>query len=163
MVPSNLIVSKYTQGSEFIRADNYASYQGYYYELRGKTYIGKEYNINAVELLKVNSNQVNTLIANPSTAVYGAVSEVNIPQPPTVASLPFQSNSTPTFPNNTSIRFFYKKYNDNIIKEINENGYKSLQPQPIYQTTFIGTYKGKTQTIDQADQQISGLKTWLSV
>jgi len=49
MVPSNLIVSKYTQGSEFIRADNYASYQGYYYELRGKTYIGKEFNINAVE------------------------------------------------------------------------------------------------------------------
>mgnify|MGYP000061509656 CR=1 FL=1 len=51
----------------------------------------------------------------------------------------------------------------NMIRKItfDEDSYKSLQSQPVYQTTFVGTYNGTTQTIDQADQQVPGLKAFL--
>ena len=158
MIPANLIVSKYTQGNEFIRTDDYKDYQGYYYEFNGKAFTGKKYSLDSIEIIRKNSDQVNPLLSNPSTFNYGAISGVNIPSNPPIASLSNKSNS-PNF--DTLTRFFYKKYNDNIIKETNENSYKSLQTNPIYQTAFIGTYQGRTQTIDEANQQIPGIKSFL--
>ena len=79
---------------------------------------------------------------------------------PPVASIPTSTGVSP----DRSTRFFYKKHNDNIIKETDENGYKSLQKQksPIYDTTYIGTYNNVSQSIEQANTQLPGLKEFLA-
>jgi len=160
-VPKNIIVSnKYTSGNEFVYAKTSSPYQGYYYEFNGKTFAGKEFKANDPEILKITSNKVNKMLNKGiSTAIYSLASGITsqmISTPP-VASLP---SVTDRF-SDRSTRFFYKKYNSNIIKETNEDGYKSLQKNPIYQTTFVGTYNETTQTIDQANLQVPGLKAFL--
>ena len=157
-LPTNIIVTKYTPGGEFVNMLTNAPYQGYYYEYNNRTFAGNQYSVNAPEIVRINSQNHNKLYNNTQTAIYSVSSGIkskDITTPP-VASLPF-SGIDPTI----STRFFYKKYNSNIIKETNEDGYKSLQKNPIYQTTFVGTYNGKTQTIDQANLQVPGLKAFL--
>jgi hypothetical protein len=159
MIPKNLIVTKYTQGGELLRTDDYSSYQGYYYEYNGRIFTGKEYSLNSVELIKTGNENNNTLLTNPSTFTYGAISGVNVPTNRSITSLPTDTTKAIS---NRSIRFFYKKYNDNVIKETDKNGYKLLQNNPIYQTTFIGGYNGIVQNIDQANQQVPGVKDFLA-
>ena len=56
-VPSNLIqLGKYTIGGELVDTKTNKPYQGYYYELSGKFFPGKEFNPTAPELKKVDSN-----------------------------------------------------------------------------------------------------------
>jgi hypothetical protein len=160
-VPKNIIVtSKYTSGDEFVFAKTSGPYQGYYYEFNGKTFAGKEFNSKNPEILKKDSNSVNKLLnRNNSTMIYSLASGITsqILSTPPITSIPSIVDRTSI----KSVRFFYKKFNANIIKEIDEDSYKSLQSQPVYQTTFVGTYNGTTQTIDQADQQVPGLKAFL--
>ena len=63
-----------------------------------------------------------------------------------------ESNSVPE-------RYFSSQINiqPTIIKEISKDTYDSLQGNSLYQTTFIGP----TQSIDQADKQLPGLKAFL--
>ena len=149
----------YTSGGEFVNAATNAPYQGYYYEYQNGTYAGKEFNPTASQIIRINSPKQNKLLNSSPTAVYSLVSGItsqtlNKTKPQTLPSITEKIS-------NRSTRFFYKKYNDNIIKEVDENNYKSLQSQPVYQTTFIGTYNGKNQTINEADQQVSGVKAFL--
>ena len=52
-IPKNIIVeSKYTIGGEFILLSLYQQYQGYYYEMNGKYFAGKEFDQNAVDFVK---------------------------------------------------------------------------------------------------------------
>ena len=158
-LPSNIITTKYTSGGEFVNALTNVAYKGYYYEYNNRTYAGDQYSVNAPEIVKINSQNHNRLYNNIQTAIYSVSSGItskDIAATP-VASLPFSGVDL-----TSSTKFFYKKYSDNIIKETNEDGYKSLQKNPIYQTTFIGTYNNKTQTIDQANQQVPGLKAFLA-
>lgn len=162
-VPKNVIVtSKYTSGNEFVYAKTSSPYQGYYYEFNGKTFAGKEFNSKNPEILKKDSNKVNKLLnRNNSTIIYSLVSGITsqMLSTPSITSVPSIVDRTSIKP----IRFYYKKVNSDIIKEIDETTYSSLQSQPIYQTTFVGTYKGITQTVDQAEQQIPGVKAFLAV
>ena len=162
-VPKNVIVtSKYTSGDEFVYAKTSSPYQGYYYEFNGKTFVGKEFNLKNPEILKKDSNSVNKLLnRNNSTIIYSFISGVTsqMLSAPPITSIPSIIDKTSVKP----IKFYYKKVNDNIIKEIDETTYNSLQSQPIYQTTFIGKYNGIVQTVDQAEQQVPGVKAFLSV
>jgi hypothetical protein len=160
-VPKNIIIpSKYTSGGDFVNAATNAPYQGYYYEYQNGTYAGQEFNPTASQIIKIDSPKQNKLLNSLPTAIYSLVSGITSqtlskPAPQSLSSVVDQISDRPT-------RFFYKKYNDNIIKEIDENGYKSLQSQPIYQITFIGTYQGKTQSIEQAESQLPGIKSFLA-
>ena len=159
-VPKNTIVpSKYTSGGEFVNAATNAPYQGYYYEYQNGTYAGKEFSPTAPQIVRIGSPKQNKLLNSLPTAIYSLVSGVtsqtlNKTRPQTLPSVIDKVSDRPT-------RFFYKKFNDNIIKEVDENGYVSLQSQPVYQTTFIGTYQGKTQSVEQAESQLQGLKSFL--
>jgi len=160
-IPKNSIKEgKYTAGGEFIVESTNANYTGYYYKLNGALYAGKVYDVKAPKLVPVvDRNQL--LTKGLSTAIYSVVSGITsqMLRPPAIKSIP----SVP-LPNNpiSSLKFYCKKVNDNIIKEIDETTYTSLQSQPIYQSTFIGTYNRKIQTVDQADQQVPGLKAFLA-
>ena len=158
-IPKNLIVtSKYTSGGEYMFKSTQKEYKGYYYELNGNFFAGKEYKSNANELLKIDINNINPFLSRASTSTYGFLSNINI-NSGTVNSL-FIINSDESFYEPEVPLFFCKKINETPpkINRISEETYISLQKNVIYQTTFIGNYKGITQTSDQAYQQMPGLK-----
>jgi hypothetical protein len=156
-VPKNIIqTGKYTSGGEFYTKENQLPYKGYYYILNNSYYVGKEYSEKAPEIIKI--EQANTMLFNPSLAIFSIISGITSQslQNPKVISVQsnIESNSVPE-------RYFSSKINikPTIIKEISKDTYDSLQGNSLYQTTFIGP----TQSIDQAEKQLPGLKAWLSV
>jgi hypothetical protein len=164
-VPSNIIqTGKYTSGGEFVEELSNKPYQGHYYELNGSLYTGKEYSVNAVKIIK-KQNQ-NQLYNSTSTAMFSFMSGITSQQlsvPPINSINNNVLNGYGIQPPST--QFFAQKINVNpiTIKEIDEKSYTSLQGTPLYKTTFIGSYNGVNQNIDQAEAQIPGLKTFLSV
>ena len=164
-VPKNIIqTGKYTSGGEFVEELSNKPYQGYYYELNGSLYTGKEYSVNAVKIIKKQAQ--NQLYNNSNTAMFSFMSGITSQQlsvPPINSINNNVLNGYGIQPPST--KFFAQKINVNpiIIKEIDEKSYTSLQGTPLYKTTFIGSYNGVNQTIDKAEAQIPGLKTFLSV
>ena len=156
-VPKNIIqVGKYTSGGEFVEEKTNKPYQGYYFELNDSLYTGKEYSIDAIKIIK--KQDQNQLYNSSNTALFSLVSGITSQQ---LSVPPINSISI----NTTSTRFFAQKINVNpiIIKEVDEKSYISVRGNPLYKTTFIGSYNGVNQTIDQAETQMPGLKTFLSV
>jgi hypothetical protein len=70
-IPANLILENlYTIGNEFVYANSYENYQGYYYEINSKFFVGREFNPNAPRLLKLNSKEIDPLRLNPKISTY---------------------------------------------------------------------------------------------
>lgn len=154
-IPSDLITkNKYTAGGEFIYSDTYEDYQGYYYILNNKFFEGKNFKANARQLIKINSDKVNKLKLNKATSVFAGLSNIKIPNINFSSFINKDKNLT---------RYFAKKINNNpiLIKEIDEDTFKKIQSDPIYQTTYIGFYQGANQTSDQAYAQMVGLKEFV--
>jgi len=74
-----------------------------------------------------------------------------------VSTSPTGPTSLP--PQSTSTRYFIRKTNifPITIKEVSENTYSNYINDPLYQTTYVGP----NQSIDQANNQLPGLKIWL--
>ena len=170
-IPQNQIVAnKYTIGKEYMYKDTYREYQGYYYELNNKLFTGKEFNSNAPELILTPKNNnvpsgFNSLLTKASTYVYGRISKTKINQIK-ILSLPLSTNNNLLDKaGEFFLKFFYQKINQSpiIIKEIDEDTYKALQNNPLYQTTFIGTYNNKTQTPEIAETQMPGINAFLNL
>lgn len=164
-IPSNQIVtSKYTSGGEFIVELTNAAYQGYYYELNNNLYAGKTFDIKSPKLIKIKDR--NTLLNRGlSTAIFSLVSGITSKtlSTPKITSLPDGFGR-----GDNEIRFYCKKINEpNLIKKINEDDFKSLQTNPIYQTVsiqFISSpsyANGIPQNLDQAEKQMPGITTFL--
>lgn len=170
-IPQNQIISKYTAGNEYMLIKTQNEYKGYYYELNNKTFAGKTFDPNNPEIVKIKSDKFNKLLSKASTYAYGAISGTKIPNT-SFNSLPITNNFTPKniineadSDNNMNPKFYCKKINIQpyVIKEVNESDYKSLQQDPLYQTTYTGTYQNKTQNIDQAEKQLPGIKAFLGL
>jgi hypothetical protein len=166
-VPKNIIqTGKYTSGREFVEEKTNKPYQGYYYELNGFLYTGREYSIDAIKIIKI-ENQ-NQLYNSSNTALFSLVSGITSQQlsSPPINSInkhnPIGISFTPL---NKKPQFFVQKINVNpiIIKEVDEKSYISVRGNPLYKTTFIGIYDGVDQNLDKAETQLPGLKTFLSV
>ena len=158
-IPSNsAITSKYTSGGEYIIKSNYNDYQGYYYELSNKFYIGKEFKPDATELIKKNSPNINLLLTTAATFVYGKLSKQNINQPPEPTS--YFYNSTPT-----DFRYFISKVNvkPTVIKEIDKNTFEQYKNNSIY-TLVALSYPNKfiESEINKAEITIPGIKIYLA-
>jgi hypothetical protein len=159
-IPSNIIETKYTSGNEFVFDYNYKYYQGYYYEFNGKYFAGKTFNTNAPKLVKANSTDINPLLTDPKTFIYGSLSKVKL------------NNSIPTSIINKSninggIRYFSKKINSNpiLIREIDKNTFDKFQNNPYYQVISIefpeGGYFGNQKSLDDAEKQMPGIKSFI--
>jgi hypothetical protein len=165
-VPKNIIqVGKYTSGGEFVEEKTNKPYQGYYYELNGSLYTGREYSIDAIKIIK--KQDQNQLYNSSNTALFSLVSGITSQQltVPPINSTNVNSLYNEGLRSYSSTRFFIQKINVNpiIIKEVDEKSYISVRGNPLFKTTFIGNYNGVNQTIDQAEKQMPGLKTFLSV
>ena len=140
-IPLNLIkTGKYTIGGKYMYVASYKIYQGYYYELNNKVFAGKEFNINAPELVKIDSAIVNTLLTQASTYTYGKLSKSKIN---TSNIQPFYF--TPTEEEKSTgeaLRYFVSKKNQTpiLIKEISKENYGLLKSNPIYNTVAIKNY-----------------------
>jgi hypothetical protein len=165
-VPKNIIqTGKYTSGGEFVEEKTNKPYQGYYYELNGLLYTGKEYSIDAIKIIK-KQNQ-NQLYNSSNTAIFSLVSGITSQQlsTPSINSINNNPIGISFTPLNKNPQFFVQKINVNpiIIKEVDEKSYISVRGNLLYKTTFIGIYNGVDQNLDQAEKQMPGLKTFLSV
>jgi hypothetical protein len=79
-VPSNIIVkSQYTQGKEFIYSDTYEMYQGYYYEMNSRYFIGRTFDPNAREILKLQSDKVDKLRLNSKLSTFISLLKTKLP------------------------------------------------------------------------------------
>jgi hypothetical protein len=167
-IPQNQVVqSKYTAGKEYIIESTYREYIGYYYELNNKFFAGKELDLNAPLLIPFpknnNDNNINKLLTNSATYVYGRISKTKILNNK-VTSQPKSDTSTNTDKGGALfLQFFCKKINSNpiLIKSIDEDTYIKLQKDPLYITTFIGTYNKKSQSIEEAEKQVPGIKDFV--
>jgi hypothetical protein len=155
-IPKNqILTSKYTSGGEYVTDKEYKNYQGYYYEVNNNIYAGKEFNTTASVLLKVNSPDVNKLITNPFTSIYGAISGVKLPQT-NISSIPFIGEE--------KLRYFIKKVNVNPIniKEVNKASFEQTKSDPIYQTLEVNFKYNMTDIeLDNLDKQMPGIKVYL--
>ena len=158
-IPSNIIEIKYTSGNEFVFSFNYKYYQGYYYELNGKTFSGKEFNINAPELVKADSKEINPLLTSAKTLIYGSLSKIKLNNINVKGVVPADAHNV----NIDLVTFYCKKINTNpiLIKQISEQTYYVLKNDPLYIVTYIGNYKGIDQSIYDASKQIPELRDWL--
>lgn len=160
-IPSNIIqTGKYTSGNEFVEEKTNKPYQGYYYELNGSLYTGKEYNGNAIKIIKIKES--NSLFNNLKTILFSAISGISSQS---LSSVIIKGNPTDNdgIPHGVTLSFYSKQLNFTpiLIKSVDENTYISLQRNAIYQTIYIGDYKGNIITADQAYSQMVGLKTFL--
>jgi len=160
-IPANIIVeNKYTQGNEYIEEKTNKNYQGYYYELNGSLYAGKSYSDNALKIIPI-TDRNKMLTQGLSVATFSVVSGVTSQQlaSPTVTSIAGPTGASFNTHNSFLVRYFSSQVNiqPKIIKEISKETYDSLKTNSLYQTTFIGP----TQSIDQADKQMPGLKSFL--
>lgn len=152
-IPNNIIKVKYTSGNEYVlKLTNNTYYTGYYYEMNAKFFIGKKFDINAKELIKINKSNKRP---DQNSIIFDAISGIKS-----------QQIQKPVLSNNNSqnyITFYCKKINEQniLIKKIDEDTYLSLQNNPLYQTTYIGIYNKKEQNIEEANKHIPGLKIFL--
>ena len=152
-IPNNIIVkNQYTIGNEFVDPTTNISYQGYYYELNNSFFQGKEFNPSSPKLIR-KANE-NTLLNNPLTATFSKVSLIT--SAPLGVSLDYFYG----------VDFFVKQLNIDppLIKKIDEETYRSLRASspPLYQVIFVGTFENRTLSTEEANQQMPGLKNYLS-
>ena len=155
-VPKNRIKEgKYTSGGELMDVSTNTPYKGYYYEMNGMKYAGKTFDPKAIQLSPIKDR--NKLFNNVSTAIFSLVSGITSQaiSPVSVSGKPVLNSGYPP----ADVKYYSKKLNVQpiLIREIDENTYKSLQTDPLYQTTFVGN----GQTIDQAEKQMPGVKAFL--
>jgi hypothetical protein len=123
-VPSNIIVKdQYTQGKEFIYSDTYENYQGYYYEMNSRYFIGRVFDPNAREILKLQSDKVDKLKLNSKLSIFINLLKTKIPSSIKIPStLPDGMNSTRYFAKKlnytTAFTTVSAKYNDQSVFQI---------------------------------------------
>jgi hypothetical protein len=154
-VPKNRIKEgKYTSGGELMDVSTNTPYKGYYYEMNGMQYAGKTFDPKAIKLSPIKDR--NKLFNNASTAIFSLISGITSQaiSSTSVSGKPINISDSPYI-----VKYYAKKLNVQpiVIREIDENTYKSLQTDPLYQTTFVGD----KQNVDQAEKQMPGIKAFL--
>jgi hypothetical protein len=161
-IPKNKIKeNKYTSGGEFIEEITNKEYKGYYCEFNNSFYSGKNFDSkSSLKLIKFKDR--NKFLNNSSLAAFSLLKGLTSKhfQIPKINNIPTKRYLVS---NNSNPQFYYTEINKTptIIREIDEDTYKTIQKNPLYKTSYVGEYKGKTQTLNEADQQIPGLKFFL--
>jgi hypothetical protein len=163
-IPSNIITeNQYTAGKEYMYVSTYKEYIGYYYIINDKYFTGKTYNNNSssLELIKIKKENINLLLTQASTYIYGLISKTKINN-----SSPSSIISTGNI--NGGTRYFSKQVNANpiLIREISKDTFQQFQNNPFYQTISIdfpeGGYFGNQKSLDEAEKTMPGIKTFIT-
>lgn len=157
--------NQYTSGGEFINPTTNSVYSGFYWEDNGRYFIGKTLDFNATEIKKITSGAIKRLNVFNSlpSSVHGVLSN---------NAITFLANSTstpagiPPNSNKGAIRYFIKQTNSTpiLIREVNQDTFKQIRSNPIYQTIAIkreNIYVG-SKDLDTAEAIFPGIKEFLS-
>jgi hypothetical protein len=165
-IPKNQIITgKYTTGKEYVILSSHAPYQGYYYELNGRTFAGKEFNPKAPEIIRMTSGKFNPLLENPATATYAKISKIKLDN----TEIRHYSSQIEVEQNEIITQYFARNITQNdpiIIRQIDRETFNKLQSNPLYQKTSIDCYTGtdflysKTD-LDRAEKELPYIKTFL--
>jgi hypothetical protein len=144
-IPKGVLNFKYTYGKEYVLENK--EYVGYYYELGGEAYAGKEFSATAAKLIKTLSSD------NLSLNTYEAISGKRLPQ--NINVVPY------IYKYETDTRYFsYHQITKNIV-EIDENAFKALKSNPIYTVVSLKFYGGFIEgEVLEAENQIPGIKNF---
>jgi hypothetical protein len=164
-IPSNIIeTDKYTIGKEFINTANNKEYQGYYYQIGNRYFIGKNFDPKALELKKINDPSFIYSKVNPT---YGKLTNLS----PTAFSSPkIIHNPDLSLKDAQGQDFFtyYAKkinYSPILIREINKETYLELQKSNVWQTIALVTTQGDggidIREINKAEKEMPGIRAWL--
>jgi hypothetical protein len=160
-LPSNQSVKyQYTMGGEYVLPSNIdAPYIGYYYELNGRAFAGKEFKYDAPELLKNTLKSSNPLFQNSQTLEYAKLSNIKL-------ATQFPPSSYVNTLKEDGIRYFLKKTNSTIISiiEVNKETFNQYKNNPFYQSVSLNfKYKTgfNTNEIEIAEKTMEGIKEFL--
>jgi hypothetical protein len=154
-IPQNQIVFKYTSGGEYIIENSNINYQGYYYEINGKAYTGQKFNASGSQPLTKSTPGTNTSNNIPS------IIKNNLPNQLKVTSLPFAYNDH-FISGPITLRYFIKKINDILIKEVNKDDYQKSQTDPLYQIVEVKfSYDMSYTYLSNLDKQMPGIKDYI--
>jgi hypothetical protein len=131
-VPSNIIIeNKYTLGKELIYAKTYEEYQGYYYEINDKLFAGREFDPKALQLIRINSADINPLRFNPKTATYGNLTKTTLPNN-RIISIPFIATES-------GIKYLAKQLNSSPIRIffVNKETFEREKSNALYSFTSL--------------------------
>lgn len=180
-IPQNKIQYNYTSGKEYMNETTYQEYQGYYYQLNGKIFAGREFNSNAPILIPIPKDKsnlpfnFNKLLTQASTYTYGRISKIKINN-----SKPIPFYFTPSEKDaqkGEAYRYYCQQKNNSLIKEVNEDNYRELSSNPLFITTRIkcyiiadllnpvgdNNYVFDNKELDDAEKQMPGIKAFLGL
>jgi hypothetical protein len=159
-IPKNKIKVKYTSGGEYVIANSNIRYQGYYCELNGKAYTGKEFNApGSLPLIKLTPELSKQLLFKPNTALYGVLSKIKFFDTNVSSLAKLEDINTDYFsPEDTPTTYYAKKINSNIIKEINQETFNKLQLDPLYIVVSLEPYYAN---LELAEKTMPGLTDFL--
>lgn len=138
-------------------------YVGYYYEINGRTFAGRTFSSEAPEIIKFDANDNNALLRNPDTEMYAKLSGMTVNDKVKITSLPFSFEDTNVdwaepideLPRN---RYFIRHIITGVIQHVDQDTYKRLSIDPLYQAEIL--YSDKND-IDEMDKRMPGLKSFL--
>lgn len=165
-VPQNKIKEKkYTSGGEYVIEKTNEDYKGYYYEFNNALYIGESFTTSSLKLIPVQER--NKLLGRgKSLATFSVLSGITsqMLESPIITSVISKG-----FSFNKVTKFFCKDKKTGIIKEVDEDTYKSLSTNPLYESTTIqsepspGYPGGIPQNLDKAEKEMPGISTFIGV
>ena len=161
---SQLTENQYTSGNEFIDTSNNKVYSGYYFTASGRYFIGKTFDLKAIELKRITPTEVNTLnIIN--NLPFNLPSSTTSKLAASVSSDTAVVTSIPPDSGTGRFRYFSKQTNivPTIIKEVSQSTFDNIKSNPLYQTLAIST-NGiyiDSPILGEAEKTFSGLKAFL--
>jgi hypothetical protein len=161
---SQLTENQHTSGNEFIDTSNNKPYSGYYFIASGRYFIGKTFNLTAIELKRITPTEaINLNIINnlPSTLPSSISSKI--------AASVTSTNSTVVgiSPNSSAgnFRYFSKQTNisPTIIKEVSQDTFNSIKSNSLYETLAISSNNiyVDSPVVNEAEKTFSGIKLFL--
>jgi len=161
---SQLKENQYTSGNEFIDTSNNKVYSGYYFIANERYFIGKTFDLKAIELKRITPTEVNKLnIINslpasiPSSVSSKVVSSVASNNTPVTSISPSSSAG--------SFRYFSKQVNTSpvMIKEVSQDIFNSIRSNPLYETVAISSNNiyADSPVINEAEKTFFGIKAFL--
>lgn len=163
-IPSNIITTgKYTIGNEFVTKNTYEPYQGYYYEINNRTFIGKEFDVNSLELIKV--QDIPPLVK--ADKKYASLTKVNLSTLNIPKNINKKDLSITDAQGKNFYAYFAKKLNSNpiLIREIDRETYSKLKNNSVWQVIRIIATQGDglidQEDLDNAEKEMPGILMWI--
>lgn len=163
-IPSNIITTgKYTIGNEFVTKNTYEPYQGYYYEINNRTFVGKEFDVNSLELIKV--QDIPPLVK--ADKKYASLTKVNLSTIVAPKSVRKKDLSETDAQGKNFYAYFAKKINSNpiLIREIDRETYSKLKNSSIWQVIRLIATEGdgfiSQEELIKAEKQMPGIGIWI--